>query len=121
MNTEDFNSVLYSRLKKTEFVLAKKALEYVRNEDRLHNFHYGASISGQHPGQVLNGFMLKHYISYNDLVNDMSQGKPISREIVDEKIGDLINYLILQECIMVEYINNLKEKANATGKECKDE
>lgn len=104
MDEKKFNEVLDSRLEKIKNVLAVKAKEYVRNEDRLHNFHVGARLEKKHPTEVLHGMMLKHYISYLDILKDVQEGKEVKKAIVDEKIGDLINYLILQECIITESI-----------------
>lgn len=110
MTTEKFDEILFKRLDAVKNVLAVKAKEYVRNEDRLHNFHVGARMEDKHPTEVLHGMMLKHWISYNDLVQDAKQGKVVNRAVMEEKIGDLINYLILQECIFNDYIDNLKGK-----------
>ncbi len=110
MTEKQFNDVLNSRLDKIKQVLAVKAKEYVRNEDRLHNFHVGSRLENEHPSRVLHGMMLKHYISYLDIIRDVETGKPIKKEVVDEKIGDLINYLILQECILTEHFDSVKEQ-----------
>ena len=108
MTTEKFDNILNKRLEAIKEVLAVKAKEYVRNEDRLHNFNVGARMENKHPAEILHGMMMKHWISYNDLVNDAAKGKAIKSTVMEEKIGDLINYLILQECIFNEYIDNLK-------------
>ena len=102
MTEEKFNEILDARLEKIKNVLAIKAKEYVRNEDRLHNFNVGARLEKKHPSEVLHGMMLKHYISYLDILKDVREKKAVSRNHVDEKIGDLINYLILQECVLVD-------------------
>ena len=104
MNEKEFNDILNSRLEKVKNVLAIKAKEYVRNEDRLHNFNVGARLENKHPTAVLHGMMLKHYISYLDILKDIQEGKEVKRELIDEKIGDLINYLILQECVFISSI-----------------
>ena len=53
--------------------------------------------------------MLKHYISYRDLLSDMSNNKEISKSQMKEKIGDLIVYLCIQETIFEEYIDKVEE------------
>lgn len=113
MEEKKFNEILDSRLDKIKNVLAIKAKEYVRNEDRLHNFHVGAHLEKKHPTEVLHGMMLKHYISYLDILKDVREGKEVKKTIVDEKIGDLINYLILQECVLIESIDENERKAVA--------
>lgn len=101
MNEVEFSALLHRRLELIENVLGEKAKEYVRNGDRLHNFRRAAEISGLTKEEVLwNGFALKHLTSVFDIVDDIKKGKLPSKELADEKIGDLINYLILLEaCI----------------------
>lgn len=105
MTETDFEYVLHNRLKKIEEVLAVKAKEYVRNEDRLHNFNVGAKLSGRIREKVLwDGFALKHYVSILDMLNDIENGKLPDEGIVEEKIGDLINYLVLLEASIKDRI-----------------
>jgi len=113
MEEKKFNEILDSRLDKIKNVLAVKAKEYVRNEDRLHNFHVGAHLEKKHPTEVLHGMMLKHYISYLDILKDVREGKEVKKAVVDEKIGDLINYLILQECVITESIEERESNSIA--------
>ena len=82
-------------LSECESVLIKKGNEYHRNDNPLHNFEYGSLIVGKTREEVIQGFALKHLISVLDIVNDISKDKNPSKEITDEKIGDLINYLLL--------------------------
>jgi hypothetical protein len=104
---EFFQYILNERVCQIEDVLAKKAREYVRNEDRLHNFNVASIISNKTREDVLwNGFALKHLVSVFDMVNDINEGKLPKKELVDEKIGDLINYLILLEVSIKDKINN---------------
>ena len=114
MNEKKFNEILDSRIGKIKNVLAVKAKEYERNEDRLHNFHVGAQLEKKHPTEVLQGMMLKHYISYLDILKDVRDGKEVKKATVDEKVGDLINYLILQECLLTESIEENEREAVAT-------
>jgi len=94
---EFFNKVLNSRLEKTKFILGVKAKEYVRNGDRLHNFNVAATTNKESREKALWGMATKHLVSVMDMINDTEEGKMPSDELVDEKIGDLINYLILLE------------------------
>lgn len=97
MNTEYFDEILESRIKKIKMSLQIKGKEYIRNNDPLHNFNRGAELSGQSREKVLWGFALKHHVSFLDMLDDMDLGKFPEIDMVDEKIGDLINYLILCE------------------------
>lgn len=98
MKNEEFEKLLENRLESIRYVLGVKAKEYVREGNRLHNFDRGSKISGKTREEVLwNGFALKHLVSVFDLIDDVTKGNIPSKELVDEKIGDLINYLILLE------------------------
>lgn len=94
MNTENFNKIIEDRLDKCKKVLCCKAAEYA-TEDRLHNFKVAAELQDITPMTALAGMMCKHTVSVYDLIRDHEQGKEISREMWDEKIGDSINYLLL--------------------------
>lgn len=97
MNTEQFDAIVEARCAKIKAILTVKAKEYVRGENRLHNFKRGAEISGISRERVLHGFMLKHFISYLDMLDDIDKGVMIPDDYIDEKIGDIINYFILLE------------------------
>jgi hypothetical protein len=97
MEINHFDEVLESRLRAIRLSLLIKGKEYRRNNDPLHNFNRGAKLSGQSREKVLWGFALKHHVSFLDMLDDMDNGKLPKEETVNEKIGDLINYLILCE------------------------
>ena len=102
MNREDFSRLLEERVGKIHAVLKNKAVEYAPGDDRLHNFKRAAKITGETPAQVCVGFMVKHLVSVLDIVDGLSKRNSIRMEIVDEKIGDAINYLILLEALIKE-------------------
>lgn len=112
MKTKEFDSVVNRAVQRSLDVLVHKAKEYARGEDRLHNFNRGAQVAGESRERVLKGFMLKHLISVFDIIDDIDAGKIPSREYVDEKIGDSINYLLLLEASLVDRI----EKSNNESK-----
>lgn len=101
--------IVDSRLDKIHAILNIKAKEYVRNDDRLHNFNVGAELENKTREEVLHSFFLKHYISYLDMLEDISRGKLPTEAYVDEKIGDMINYLILQEASIKQKITKKRE------------
>jgi hypothetical protein len=92
-------------LKKIEQTLGQKAKEYAAEGDKLHNFNVGARITGQTREKVLWGFALKHYISFLDILENLDKGKLPTEAMVDEKIGDLINYLVLVEASLKDRLN----------------
>jgi len=105
MTGEEFDKIVDARIHKIKETLSIKAKEYRRNDNALHNFEAGAYISGKSPLVVLDGFLLKHIVSYNDMINDISEGKLPTEAYVDEKLGDIINYFVLQEAQIKKLIN----------------
>lgn len=102
MNQDVFIEILLNDIEQIKNILTVKSLEYVRNENPFHNFEAGATITGKHPALVLDGFMLKHYISYRDILNDLQNGIIPKSNIVNEKIFDMIIYLLIQKQLINE-------------------
>lgn len=102
MDAKRFDEVVENRIEKIKSVLKSKAGDYSRGDDRLHNFKIAATARGITPLQALDGMMLKHEVCYLDLVSGRT--KP-TKEFIDEKIGDFINYLILAEALLLEGID----------------
>lgn len=100
MTAEDFDTlILNRRLELTRMVLARKAGEYATTIDRLHNFKRAAAMTGQTPLKACVGMMVKHLVSVFDLVDAAAMP---STSVLDEKIGDSVNYLILLEALFVD-------------------
>lgn len=95
--SEFFDKTVTERCDKIKHILTVKGKEYVRNGDKLHNFNRGADISGQTRERVLHGFLLKHLISYFDILDDLDKGNVPSDAVIDEKLGDIITYFVIQE------------------------
>lgn len=104
LNDDFMEKIIKERLDKIYNTLSIKAKEYVRNNDRLHNFNVGAELENKIREEILHNFFLKHYISYLDMLADIREGKLPTTAYVDEKIGDMINYLILQEASIKQKI-----------------
>lgn len=102
MTNEFADNIVNERLEKIKSTLLIKAKEYVRDADRMHNFNVGAKIENKSREEILHGFNLKHLISYFDMMNDISENNYPTDEYVDEKIGDIINYMILLEMSIKE-------------------
>ena len=45
---------------------------------------------------------LKHLVSIDDIINDTKRDKYPTDDILDEKFGDMINYLILAKAVIIE-------------------
>ena len=99
MTPEEFDKMLDNRLEQIRSVLSSKAKEYAHVGDRLFNFKVAARIHGCTPEQALWGMAMKHLVSVMDLVEGRLEPTP---EMVNEKIGDLVNYLILLEAVLLE-------------------
>jgi len=97
---EDFDIVLERRINLTRKVLAEKAGEYATESDRFSNFRVAGKILGCSPEMALWGFAVKHLVSVIGIVEAVDQGEEVDLDLVDAKIGDLINYLILLECLI---------------------
>lgn len=97
---ELFDREIEITLKEIQNLLLVKGKEYSRNNDPFHNFNEGSKITGKNPYEVLDGFFLKHYISYRDMLDDISRKKIIDPAKVDEKFNDMITYLLLQKAMI---------------------
>lgn len=100
-----FESIVDERIVKIRETLANKAKEYSSAGSRFHNFKVGGRILGVTPEKALQGTMLKHIVSVFDLIDwtETDEDK-ITTELIDEKIGDTINYLILLEGMLKDRI-----------------
>ncbi len=101
MTADEFEVILEERVLSMKGTLANKSKEYAFNGDRLYNFRQGGRILGITPEEALTGMMNKHIVSVLDLVDgNLSR----TESVINEKIGDLINYLVLLEALLMEDI-----------------
>ena len=105
----DFQVFLNDRLANIVQVLGVKAKEYCRNGDRFHNFNQAAITENKTREECIHGMFLKHYISYKDMIEDIKNDKLPSVEYVNEKFGDIINYMILMEIGIKQQIDTAEE------------
>jgi hypothetical protein len=82
-----------------------KGKEYRRNNNPFHNFEVGSRITNQSREDIIWSFAIKHFISIQDIKNDLKNGIIPSKEILDEKYGDLINYLLIEKASILDKIN----------------
>lgn len=92
MTHEERDKIMQEMIDKCLRVLKEKAEGYSTDEDVLHNFRVAAGLQGCSVTQALAGMMTKHTVSVYDMVNG---GQAYASDKWDEKIGDLINYLLL--------------------------
>lgn len=89
------------RKQKIREVLCSKAKEYATDDNRFHNFDEAARLLKCEPTMALRGMLVKHWVSIMDLVRPVAIVTP---ELINEKIGDAINYLILWDGLLCRKI-----------------
>ncbi len=104
MNFEEFDVLVNARLNKCQNTLCVKAKEYATDDNRLHNFEEAGRMQGTTSSAACLSFGMKHIISVIDIVKAIGNNNAIvTKSVIDEKIGDTINYLLLLEaCITQE-------------------
>ena len=107
MNNYNFQKILADRIQKIHDTIASKSNEYASDEDRLHNFKAAALIERCSPKEALLGMWTKHLVSVIDIIK--SKTLP-PEKVIDEKIGDAINYLFLLEILLIEEQNKEMDK-----------
>lgn len=112
MNSKQFDELVNNRISKTIQTLVIKAKEYASDTDRLHNFNKAGNMSNQSREKALKGFLLKHIVSLDDIIENLDKGIIPSKDVIDEKIGDIINYHILIEACIIDRINSEEDKVN---------
>lgn len=110
MKTKDFDIVINHRLEECKRILIEKAKEYAKgDDDRMHNFNRASQIIGECREKALFGFFLKHLVSVMDIIDNINKDPNYipNKPLVEEKIGDSINYLLLLEA-SIEDKRNIK-------------
>ena len=102
MNAKDFDKIVAARMVWCNKTLCAKGDEYARDGDRLWNFKVAARKLNCHPAEALAGMMVKHTVSVDDIIDGLANGIVPPKELVAEKIGDSINYLLLLEGLIEE-------------------
>lgn len=104
----DFNKVVEDTLSNIREKLISKGKEYRRENNPYHNFEVGARKKNISREKALDGMLLKHEISIEDLTNDLDLGILPTKEMVHEKFDDNINFLILKKAMFLDRIENQK-------------
>lgn len=107
MKEESFDKIVEKRCEAIKEILTHKALEYATDKSRYHNFEMAARKLNITPEEALMGIKVKHDVSIDDLV-EWAKNSPekLSHCIINEKIGDSINYLILLEGLLKKRLLN---------------
>ena len=110
MNAKDFDEIVANRMAWCNKTLCAKGDEYARDGDRLWNFKAAGRKMNQHPAQALAGMEVKHDVSVDDIIDGLARGIVPPKELVAEKIGDSINYLLLLEGLIEEERQRREER-----------
>lgn len=113
MNRLEFNMIVAKRCELIDNTLIRKGKEYANDDEVFHNFKNATGLSfHESPEKVAWEFMVKHLQSIKDIIEHVSidgaNGYP-SNNLVDEKIGDAVNYLILIEGMLKERIKDFNK------------
>ena len=101
MDSIKFNEIVKNRIDLINSVLVSKGKEYANDDDRFINFRDGARMTRSSPEEVLWFYMTKHTVSVKKIIDEVDSNLA-SKELIQEKIGDMINYLILLEGMLYE-------------------
>ena len=102
MKIQEFKKLLESRFDKTRETYSRKMNEYATDLDVFQSFKEGVGFSFQDtPEGVAWNYASKHFESIKNIISKIPDEIP-SHELVDEKIGDAINYLIIIEGLIKE-------------------
>jgi hypothetical protein len=97
MTTQEFSDYLTRRLKRIADTLDNKHQEYADRDNNFSNFQKGAEILKCSKEEVMLMYATKHLVS----VIEITQGKAATKAQIEEKFGDLVNYLILIEASLL--------------------
>lgn len=103
-----FERIVDETLQQIRETLIVKGKEYRRNNNPFHNFEVGAIKKSISREKVLDGMLLKHEISIEDMTNDLDNGKLPSESSVNEKFGDNLVYLLLKKAMFIDRILKAK-------------
>ena len=102
MKIKDFKDLLEKRFEKTRKTYSRKMNEYATDLDVFLSFKNGIGFSFHNtPEGVAWEYACKHFESIKNIISKCPDEVPTD-ELLDEKIGDAINYLIIIEGLIKE-------------------
>ena len=99
MTDTKFEKNVTYMLQKVKSTLCYKKKEYSNKKDRLQGFKHAATFMRGTPKQALFAMMAKHLTSISDAIYDDVN---LTMMQWDEKITDMINYLLLLRALVLE-------------------
>lgn len=111
MNSKQFDQVVEDCIKAINTVLKSKSKEYSSDSDKLHNFNEAAKLLDCTNVYALAGMMNKHIVSVYDMIKKFEiSGQLPTKDLLNEKIGDSINYFILLKACFIDKLNSKEVK-----------
>ena len=107
MNRKDFFNYVDFVKERTSNVLQAKGDEYNYNSGAFENFEEGISIGLANTREAIAwNYVTKHIQSIRALIREVDSGRTdhLTDKLIDEKFGDVINYMILIEAMLKERI-----------------
>jgi len=102
MKIKDFKDLLEKRFEKTRETYSRKMNEYATDLDVFQSFKKGVGFSFHDtPEGVAWEYACKHFESIKNIISKCPDEVPTD-ELLNEKIGDAINYLIIIEGLIKE-------------------
>ena len=92
----------------TKNIMKSKGREYAGDGDRLANFKRGSINVGVNPETVLYIYMQKHFDSLTTFIRDLERANWLCTvteklsEPIQERMKDLVNYLLLLNGLIIE-------------------
>ena len=98
LTNEECNKRVEELFDRNKNLFLAKRIEYAKFNDPLKNFEDAANMSGALPEEVLWFWCLKHIVSVKDIIFNKRLNH-VTKELLEEKTGDIINYMILLNLI----------------------
>jgi hypothetical protein len=102
MTNERLEKVVDEVVKEIVSGLGSKGKEYSDDMDRLRNFKDAANFNDTTTLMALWGFVTKHIIAIKEFIIRDSLDEPVTEEQWNEKIYDIIRYMVLLKALLVE-------------------
>lgn len=105
MTTKDFMELVVNpRLTYCKKLLSEsKDKEYTKNNDKFYNFKEAARLRNKSKWEAIDMMWMKHVVSMFDILDDIQQREKYpSAYAIQEKFGDMINYILLVEGMITE-------------------
>lgn len=108
MKTNDFLKHVRERMARSMGVLDSKRKEYVYNDNPFQNFEEGVGMSIVNTREAVTyGYAVKHLQSIRGIIENFEvEGATPPKEVIIEKFGDAINYLIILEQMLLEHLED---------------